>query len=63
MKLIDLISLISEHSRVRVVDAEAREVALYDGKDSIPSTLNDKDVLSVRSEIGATAKAEIVIEI
>lgn len=63
MAILDLISLVSEHSRVRVVDSEKREVALYDGKNSIPNELNDREVVSIRAEISVNVKAEIVVEI
>lgn len=41
MKLIDVISLISDSAEVRIYDADGKEIARYDGKDSIPENLND----------------------
>lgn len=46
MKLIDLLSLIDDYSEVRVYNSE-QVIAVYDGKDSIPSELNNCQIVSV----------------
>ena len=46
MKLIDIISLMTDYSTV-VVWQDGEEIARYDGKDSIPETLNDHMVRSL----------------
>lgn len=45
MKLIDIISNINENHLVRIY-IEDKEVARYDGRDSIPSELNDWKVIA-----------------
>lgn len=48
MKLIDLLSIIDENMRVRIM-RDAEEVAYYDGRDSIPEELNDCRVESLHA--------------
>lgn len=49
MKLIDIISLIDENQTVVVVNTENKEIARYDGRDSIPTELNDRTVEKISS--------------
>lgn len=45
MKLIDLLEITSEHTTVHIIDYDTHEtISLYDGKNSISSTLNEKRV-------------------
>lgn len=46
MKLIDLMTVFDENKELVVTDAGI-VVARYDGKDSIPTELNDRDVFFV----------------
>ena len=67
MKLIDVISLISDSAEVRIYEAEGKEVARYDGKDSIPEELNDLFVDNIGaymdSKDGKTMYPYILIEL
>jgi hypothetical protein len=47
MKLIELLEVISEYAEVKILDTDEMELARYDGKDSIPEELNDREVDSV----------------
>lgn len=47
MKLGDILAITNEHTIVNVVDcATGDNVACYDGKNSIDSALNDKEVVT-----------------
>lgn len=46
MKLIDLLSVISDNANVIVEDTNGTELARYDGRNSIPETLNHTTVMS-----------------
>lgn len=67
MKLIDVISLISESAEIRIYDADRKEIARYDGKDSIPKELNDLFVDNIGaymdSKDGNTMYPYILIEL
>ena len=47
MKLIDLLSLITDFTLTIVSNEDNDEIARYDGKESIPNELNNKEILSV----------------
>ena len=49
MKLIDVLTLISDYTNVRVFDSNKNELARYNGKDSIPEELNDEVVSQIHS--------------
>ena len=51
MKLIDLLELTYDFAEVHVYDNEGNEIACYDGKDSIPTFLNNKKVNGVYPKI------------
>lgn len=67
MKLIDVISLISDSAEVRIYDYNGKEIARYDGKDSIPEELNDLFVDNIGaymdSKDGKTMYPYILIEL
>ena len=45
MRLIDIITLITDNSNVIITDLNNKELARYDGKNSIPNKYNDKEVV------------------
>jgi hypothetical protein len=47
MRLIDIISLITDNSNVIITDLNNNELARYDGKNSIPKKYNDKEVVEI----------------
>ena len=47
MKLIDLLSVISENATVEVKDEDGNELGRYNGKDNITTNFNEKEVLEV----------------
>ena len=47
MKLIELLEVISEYAEVKILDSDDMEIARYDGKNSIPEELNDREIDSV----------------
>lgn len=53
MKLIDLLEVIYDWdcTVVQVHDSEGNEIACYDGKDSIPTYLNNKKISGVYPSI------------
>ena len=48
MKLIDVLSLISDSAEVRVYNGNGDQIARYNGKDSIPEKLNNEEVDVIR---------------
>lgn len=62
MLLGDLLAIIDENTNV-LVNAERGIIATYDGRDSIPSELNTREVMHVttyKSEIVITVKGDYV---
>ena len=51
MKVIDLLSLISDYTNVLVMDTDGNELGYYDGRDSIPENLNEREIESVSASI------------
>jgi hypothetical protein len=47
MRLIDIITLITDNSNVIITDLNNKEIARYDGKNSIPNKYNNKEVVEV----------------
>lgn len=47
MQLIDLLAVINDNQFVVVTDSEDKEIARYDGRDSIDDIYNNKEVISV----------------
>ena len=47
MKLIDILSVITDNTKVSVLDLEREVKATYDGKDSIPVQMNNIEVYQV----------------
>lgn len=47
MLLIDILVKVGDGTIVRVFDNECEEIAKYDGKDSIPEELNNKEIETV----------------
>ena len=47
MRLIDIISLITDNSNVIISDLNNKELARYDGKNSIPNKYNNKEVVEI----------------
>lgn len=47
MRLIDIITLITDNSNVIITDLNNKELARYDGKNSIPNKYNDKEVVEI----------------
>lgn len=60
MKLIDLLSVISEYANVRVYNSDGKEIARYNQKDSIPNELNDEKVNVIRPGIDYWKGEEII---
>lgn len=58
MRLIELLEIINENTYVSIREKEGRGIAIYDGKNSIPTELNNETVFQVY-----TNKLGIVIEI
>ena len=48
MKIIDILQLVTEESEI-VIYEDYEEVAKYDGKESIPKELNDRDIIAISS--------------
>lgn len=48
MKIIDILQLVTEESEI-VIYEDYEEVAKYDGKESIPEELNDRDIIAISS--------------
>lgn len=48
MKIIDFLQLVTEESEI-VIYEDYEEVAKYDGKESIPEELNDRDIIAISS--------------
>ena len=63
MKLIDLLSVISEYANVRVYNSDGKEIARYNQKDSIPNELNDEKVNVIRPKIDWKGEEIIYIRI
>lgn len=49
MTLIQVLELISDSTEVRVYDSNGNEIARYDGRDSIPTQLNEESVDYIRA--------------
>lgn len=47
MKLIDLLCIITDSSHVLVEDTDGNELGYYNGRDSIPEYLNEREIESV----------------
>ena len=47
MRLIDIITLITDNSNVIITDLNNKEIARYDGKNSIPNKYNNKEVVEI----------------
>lgn len=47
MKLVDLLILIADSSHVLVEDEDGNELGYYDGRDSIPESLNEREVINI----------------
>ena len=47
MGLIDIITLITDNSNVIITDLNNKELARYDGKNSIPNKYNNKEVVEI----------------
>lgn len=50
MKLIDLLFFLSDSTNVIVFDTEGKELARYDGRDSIPEVLNNRSIVQISVE-------------
>lgn len=52
-KLIDLLSILTDYTKVKVYEVGTdKEIARYDGKDSIPTKLNAREIHSATVEDG-----------
>lgn len=52
MKVIDLLSVVSEHANVLLFDHETENMlAFYNGKDAIEAEYNGMEVLEIRSGV------------
>lgn len=50
-KLIDQLEMLSDSTNVKVYEVDTdKEIARYDGKDSIPTELNEREIHSVSVE-------------
>lgn len=47
MKLIELLSLISENAHVVVTDRDCKQLSYYDGRNSIDEKYNDVNVIKI----------------
>lgn len=54
MRVIDLLSIISEHAEVGIETGipDGYRLAYYNGRDSIPEELNDREVIEISAGIG-----------
>lgn len=53
MKLIDLLSILTDYTNVKVYEVgSSKEIAKYDGKDAIPTELNKREIHSATVEDG-----------
>lgn len=50
MRLIDIMEITNESIDLEVYDTGGKLIAKYDGRNSIPTTLNNKEVLSLDAE-------------
>lgn len=62
MRLIDIITLITDNSNVIITDLNNNELARYDGKNSIPKKYNKKEVVEI-SAYTENKKAVLRIQI
>lgn len=50
MKLIELLELINEHNSVWIFNSDGEMLlATYNGRDSIPNELNEREIISISS--------------
>ena len=64
MRLIDIITLITDNSNVIITDLNNKELARYDGKNSIPKKYNKKEVVEISTyQEGKKAVLRIQIKV
>lgn len=51
MKLVDAISIQDENTNAVVIGTNGATLAIYDGRDAIPESLNDADVICISCDI------------
>ena len=63
MKLINLLEIINENAEVRVYNSDGDEIARYDGRNSIPKSLNGEEVDRIRPMEGNWGSVFIAIDL
>lgn len=51
MTLLDILGTFDTNKSLKVIDLQGKELARYDGKNSIPVILSDKEVFSISVDL------------
>ena len=62
MLLIDLLTIINDNTDVIIQDTNRKDIALYDGKNSIPEKHNNKNVVEISTE-NRNKKPVLIIQV
>ena len=62
MLLIDLLAIINDNTDVIIQDTNRKDIALYDGKNSIPEKHNNKNVVELSTE-NRNKKPVLIIQV